>query len=281
MKTNFNFRGRFLAVVAILFTAVIITACGGGGGTTTGGSPSATGAVTKAVNCTIQANSSSCNATVEWTTANAVTPKLVVGTTMMGNTPSGSISVTLGNTTASVALYDGAVVLDSSKSVTGTCASGTSWNGTACAGTVAAWWPPTTVKELNQWASNPKAPPLEKNYSPAIGGTTWQQAVKDGTIQFLKTGMKLTGFSSEELYVAFFVDPFLNNVCTTLVYKSNGLSVYSDPLTYGGCKSDRFDRVLGTSDGYIRSFPSLGKCYKGTWVAATQGFQELEVTCPQ
>jgi predicted lipoprotein with Yx(FWY)xxD motif len=282
MKTNQrNFHGQILAVLATVLTALVITACGGGGGSSGTITTPATGAVTKAVSCTIQANAASCGASVEYTTSGASAPKLVVGTTTMATSASGSLSVTIGNVTVPVTLYDNATVLDSSKSVTGTCASGTSWNGSACAPVVASWWPPTTVKELNQWASNPKAPPLENNYSPAVGGAVWQQAVKDGTIQFLKTGMKLIGFSSEDLYVAFFIDPFLNNVCTTLVYKSNGSSVYSNPLTYGGCKTSPFDKLMGTGDGFIMHASVTGKCYKETWIASSQSFQESEVACPQ
>ncbi|NOT08918.1 MAG: hypothetical protein HOP28_12025 [Gemmatimonadales bacterium] len=89
-----------------------------------------------ASSCTIGSGASTCNVTVSWTTTNPVgtsqvtsnTPNAntVIGT---GNNSSASASIPFGGRT--FFLYNNAVEL-ASKSVSASCISGTSWNGSTC-----------------------------------------------------------------------------------------------------------------------------------------------------
>lgn len=56
--------------------------------------------------------------------------------------------------------------------------------------------------------------------------------MRDDTIQFSDTGMVLTGSRSKPLLLAFFIDPFTKNVCTTLVNKDDGVNVDTSSPAY-------------------------------------------------
>ena len=276
MKTFFKqFHGQTLATVVTFFVATIMAACGGGGGSSGTITTPATGAVTKAVSCTIQANAASCGASVEYTTSGASSPKLVVGTTTMATSASGTVPVTVGNVTVPVTLYDGATVLDSSKSLTGSCVSGTTWNGSACAPVVTTWWPPayiapigTKVVGMNQLPST----------ATTIGNTAWQQAVKDGTVKFIDTGIVLSGYSTRAVIWAFYqsIEGFS---CARPIYKDDG-SYVDHPETTGNCNTGVLaDWAVGTQAGIIRHAPNAG-CYQLTWNATRKGFDDTLVSCP-
>ena len=130
-------RGRFTAILAVI-TAFTLSACGGGsGGNTNPPPPAATGNVSQATGCMIPQDASSCQASVSFSTQNATTPKLTVGTTTVSTAASGAaIPVTIGNGDLAVTLSDGSVILDSTKSLTGSCTPGTTWDGNACKVTV-------------------------------------------------------------------------------------------------------------------------------------------------
>lgn len=153
MKTK-----RWLLFTAFVAVLVLVVACGGGGGggntgptatiptpapgatptltpTPTPSAPSATGTVSLATGCTIVEDASTCDATVSYTTANNPTaPNLEIGTTSVATAASATnLSVTIGEGTFPVTLYDGTTVLDSSMSVTGVCDTDTVWDGTKCA----------------------------------------------------------------------------------------------------------------------------------------------------
>ncbi len=145
---------------------------------------------------------------------------------------------------------------------------------------LAAWWPPTSVAAIDAKTSGPKALPIDGQLNPTIGGNIWQQATKVGTIKYADTGMILTGFSSRPMFLAYFIEPLGKNVCTTLVYKDDGSSIYPNPLTYGGCKTDAFDWIVGTADGFIAHFPTIGRCQKESWNVSSQRFDATEVICP-
>jgi hypothetical protein len=102
-------------------------------------SAAATGSLTVTpTSCTIPLNASTCtsgsvNAT--WTTTNATSPNLYNGTAILSNAANQPSAFPVGSsvTYPSVTFYlrDGSTVLDS-KSVTASCASGSSWVGSSC-----------------------------------------------------------------------------------------------------------------------------------------------------
>lgn len=139
--TQKSSRGRFATAPYALFAialAVAISACGsgGGGGTTTPPAAPVTGSVTKATTCVIPADGTSCSAQLSFATSvnpAPTAPKLVVGTTTVSTAAAATdLPVTVGNTTLAVVLSDGATVLDNTKSISGACTSGTTWDGNAC-----------------------------------------------------------------------------------------------------------------------------------------------------
>jgi hypothetical protein len=149
------------------------------------------------------------------------------------------------------------------------------------AGTYTTGTAPVVVTPIGVYLFNPAILPFEPGttVSPAIGSATWN-ATNPPTFE---TGMIITGLSNvtpKALLGKFFISPSSGAVCTTLVYKDTGLSIYTDPRTYGGCKSVPFDRVMGTPDGYIMYYPSIGRCEKVTWSIATVSFKSEEVICP-
>ena len=133
-------RGRFATAPYALFATafvIAISACGGGGGGTT--NPPVvpvTGSVTKATTCVIPAEGTSCSVQLSFTTSvnpGPTAPKLIVGTTTVSTAAAATdLPFTVGNTTLTVVLSDGTIVLDNTKSISGACASGTTWDGNAC-----------------------------------------------------------------------------------------------------------------------------------------------------
>lgn len=107
-----------------------LAACGGGGG---GGGlivVVAQGSVTL-TGCTIAADAATCQGTVAWSTTGASAPRLVVGGATVSTAASGSVPVTLGPGVVTVTLLDAATQLDE-KSVTGSCALASAWDGARC-----------------------------------------------------------------------------------------------------------------------------------------------------
>lgn len=166
------------------------------------------------------------------------------------------------------------------------CPPGSVLQGGTCAPVATAWWPPKSVAAIGVKTFNPAAPPMDGLKTPDVGGVIWQNAVIDGTIKLADTGMVLTGFSSKSLLLAYFIDPFTKNVCTTLIYKDDGSSIYQNSQSYGGCKTDVFDWIIGTPDGFIAHFPAVDQgrklniCYRDQWNSVTKQFTTSEVTCP-
>lgn len=148
------------------------------------------------------------------------------------------------------------------------------------------WWPPKKILEIGVKGGDtpPQEVPMETNpvNTPAIGGEVWKQKVVDGTIQFVKTGMRLVGLdwaTSDELYFAVFVSPLTKNRCLALVYAKTGLSVNPNPRTWG-CKTEIFDAWWGTADGLIYHFPARGECYRVSFDQAAKTTTELLTACP-
>ena len=306
MKKSFDISkkmsGRFAATLATVLVAITLVACGGGGG-----SPAVTPdtpvvitppvVVTPPVasftcwNTTKAASKDACPVvTAPTVTLNSVSDPVVTfasgavstGGTLTGNAgaitlvygvqPSGSVLQSSGSK-AYTTMYTYSLVVNysngPSQTVTGAYTTGAS---------------PSVVAAIGVDQLSPKVLPFESGTTvdPIIGSATWATADTTGVIQTFDTGMIITGLPSVRavaLVGKFFISPVTGAVCTTLVYKDTGLSIYADPRTYGGCKSTPFDRVRGTADGYIRHYPSVSICEKITWDIPTANFKAENITC--
>lgn len=116
----------------VIGAALLVTGCGGGGGG--GGSnpapPGPTGVVTVG-SCVIPEGAASCQGTVTWTSSNAVSPRLLLGSATLSTAASGSTTTAVGASAQTVTLFDGSTQLDS-KSIGGTCVSASAWDGAVC-----------------------------------------------------------------------------------------------------------------------------------------------------
>lgn len=118
---------RALIVVLIGF-AMHLAACGGGGSDSR---PSQSAGSLTVGSCTIAEGAPACPATISWTTTNATSPRVLLGSATLATTATGSATATIGAATQTVTLLDGATELDS-KSVIGTCIAASAWDGSAC-----------------------------------------------------------------------------------------------------------------------------------------------------
>lgn len=303
MKTFFKqFHGQTLATVVTFFAAALIAACGGGGGSSGTIVTPATGTVTKATSCTIQANAASCGASVEYTTSGASSPKLVVGTTTMATQASGTVPVTVGNVTVPVTLYDNATVLDSSKSITGSCTSGTSWNGNACAPVVTAWWPPTFVPMGTKvYLDSTKAPAgavvnatypgqTQSGLLPpeckTTGDACWQEAVRNGTIKFIATSQVETDSPTRSIVFGFYktvstiVSPGKTVYCNKPFFADNGTHGVSDAVENRCILAEEVSFVGNTLGGIVVSIENgLTVCYQKKFDSNLLGWLNTQVVC--
>ncbi|MGE0355710.1 MAG: alpha/beta hydrolase family protein [Burkholderiales bacterium] len=117
-----------LRALACAGAAALLASCGGSGG---GGAPSATGKLTLTA-CVIEAGATACQATVAWSTSNASSPRVAVGSTTLSTAPNGSAQATVGGDGVTVTLHDGATRLDE-RSLAGRCVAASAWNGAQCA----------------------------------------------------------------------------------------------------------------------------------------------------
>ena len=121
-------RVRFpVPVVGSVGFAILLSACSGG---SSGGPSQPTGSLTVG-NCTIAEGAPTCPATISWTTMNSAAPRILLGSSTLATTATGSTTVAIGATTEAVTLLDGATQLDS-KPVIGTCVSASAWDGSTC-----------------------------------------------------------------------------------------------------------------------------------------------------
>ncbi len=115
----------------VIGVALLATGCGGGGGGGSGPAPPGpTGAVTVS-SCVIPEGAASCQGTVTWTSSNAVSPRLLLGSATLSTVASGSTTTAIGAASQTVTLFDGSTQLDS-KSIGGTCVSASAWDGAVC-----------------------------------------------------------------------------------------------------------------------------------------------------
>jgi len=108
---------------------MLLAACGGGGDSAAG-PPQPAGSLTVG-SCTIAEGAPACTAPVSWTTTNATSPRVLLGSATVAATAAGSLTAPIGTVTQTVTLLDGATELDT-RSVVGTCVSASAWDGSAC-----------------------------------------------------------------------------------------------------------------------------------------------------
>ncbi len=115
----------------IVGVALVLGGCGGGGGDGSGPAPPVpTGSVT-VTSCVIAEGAASCEGTVAWNTSNAVAPRVLLGSTTLSTSATGSAAAALAAGSQTVTLLDGSSQLDS-KSFSGSCASASAWDGAVC-----------------------------------------------------------------------------------------------------------------------------------------------------
>jgi dienelactone hydrolase len=119
-------------LVAALLGATLTAGCGGGEGSTAAmPSPGPTSGALTVADCTIAAGASSCVGSIAWS-SNAVAPRVLLAGATLATTASGSATPTIGPERLVLTLLDGSTRLDE-KSVGGSCASASAWDGTRCA----------------------------------------------------------------------------------------------------------------------------------------------------
>ena len=127
-NTPSSTRAARVAMVALLLG---LGACGGGGGGGGGGGPPASTGTLTITTCAIAENQASCQATVNWATANATSPNLASGGVTLSTQASGSVALPVGVTAITVTLTDGGSTLDQ-ETTQGACIAATNWDGAAC-----------------------------------------------------------------------------------------------------------------------------------------------------
>ena len=131
---------KLLLPGANALAALLLLACGGGSGGEGGTLPPTSNAIGRldgTTGCTIKATTSSCSARIVAKTALATSPKIVVGTTsipMAGAEVDTTYSIGQGDVT--VSLWDGDVKKIDSIVISGSCESGSMWDGNACSAPV-------------------------------------------------------------------------------------------------------------------------------------------------
>lgn len=106
-----------------------VAACSGSGGSTQ--SPPPSSGTISVTACEIAVGASSCSGLVSWVTSGAAVPTVLLGSATLSRSPNGSSTIVLSATTQTVTLLDGTRRLDE-KSVAGTCAAASSWDGSIC-----------------------------------------------------------------------------------------------------------------------------------------------------
>jgi len=110
--------------------ALLLAACGGGGSSSGPVALTPSGTIDVA-GCTIESGEASCATTIRWSSSAAASPRLVADGAVLATTAAGTTQAAIGFAAVSVALFDGGTRL-AEKSVSGTCASATAWNGSRC-----------------------------------------------------------------------------------------------------------------------------------------------------
>jgi hypothetical protein len=141
------------------------------------------------------------------------------------------------------------------------------------------WWPPPNINAEFAKVSNPKTLPLEGGQAPAVGGPVWQQATRDGTLQYFYTDMVVPLYGGKPVLGVFFTHPVTKQSCVNLVDRATGANLLPDAHSYTGCSADPFDWVAGRGLGYMTHLLS-GVCNVNGWNEALQTWDAGRFTCP-
>jgi dienelactone hydrolase len=123
---RFPWLGRCLGLTG---AAALLVACGGGGESNSS-APRPSGTLTVS-SCTIAEGAASCPGSISWTTVNATSPRVLLGSATLATTATGSSTTPVGAASQTVTLFDGTTQLDT-KSLAGTCISASAWDGNSC-----------------------------------------------------------------------------------------------------------------------------------------------------
>lgn len=144
---------------------------------------------------------------------------------------------------------------------------------TACA--TSSWWPPATVASVGQKVSGTN---VLSGTNVMIGDTTWQAAVKNGTVKFADTGAVMTGFDVRP--IAWAVHQYSGSWCAIAVHKDDGSSVGVWTSAGSTCNTEAFDYVIGTQAGLIRHFSGRNQCFELRWNQSALTFTDTQISCP-
>ena len=107
----------------------------GGGGSSN--APAAVGSLTGTLGCTIPLGESTCTATLQWASTDAIAPKVILGATTVATTAVGTNTTqVIGAGSNTVVLLDGSTPL-ATLNIQGACAAGSQIDGSVCAPLVA------------------------------------------------------------------------------------------------------------------------------------------------
>ena len=313
LKLKSSFGRRFAATFAVALVAIVLVACGGGGGGAPAVAPVAVvppvvaaGTVTSVTGCIIPNGGSSCQPLLSWTTANATTPILKVGTTTVSTQAIGTNFATpaMSVGTYAVVLYHGATILDASRSVTVGCAVGSTVIGGVCAIQVvcvapamanslnACVSPPapagyTWNTAMKAWVANIGTLVTGANTLPAacvtVGDACWLASVANGTVKLVSSGAVATGLNTRPIVFAFFVAGPGAGIFSGYY---NVMPIYADVAAEAaglngnvgnGSGNYIITETKGSAPGAKQTIPGFG-CFERAWFGA--GFGNNVIACP-
>lgn len=122
---------RALGIANVLTLALV--ACGGTASSATAPTSmvSPASSTLTVSGCVIPEGAASCTGSITWAIANARAPRVTVGGVTVSTEAMGTASPSIGASTQTVSIFDGTALLGE-KSISGTCASASAWNGARC-----------------------------------------------------------------------------------------------------------------------------------------------------
>jgi len=257
--------------LSILALAVTLAACGGGGG---GGStpeppPAPTGTLTATVGCVVPKDGTSCSGSVSFTTENAPSVALVVGTTTVSTSAKATnlpVTISVGTTPVSLSFGGSA---PATATLTGTCDTGTVNTGGTCK-TPPPWYTAVPIIPAGTKVFTQQVPVGCTNQSQ----TCWRESLLNGLLKVTGPGQPLFGRPTYSI-------PIQNrdgNYKVVTVYADDFSPV--DNGTLAGGDNGRIDWIIVTSAGAYRYFPNFNTCSLWAYRDEANGYNGQEAPCP-